>query len=208
MTSTAKSEPQETPKNKIYVVEVDTRGGQSADYRCYKENTVDAEFWERNILQNANVTCIPSIIANLCGLDIKLYVAKSKISKFLGESFQEGGIDAVNQLLMMNPNIHRVNNGAATFLLLDPESGYATKIVKGKAYVVCDDGKTKLTRGQVWGLQEMVNCAMDIYDATEENMQRGKEAILRWASQYREKTWVPRSGTGGVDIYADGIFRE
>mmetsp|Transcript_5282 Transcript_5282/g.10072 ORF Transcript_5282/g.10072 Transcript_5282/m.10072 type:complete len:110 (+) Transcript_5282:496-825(+) len=109
---------------------------------------------------------------------------------------------------MMNPNIFRVNNGAATLLLLDPESGYATKIVKGKAYVVCDDGKTKLTCGQVWGLREMVNCAMDIYDATEENMQRGKEAILRWASQYREKIWVPRSGTGGVDIYADGIFRE
>jgi hypothetical protein len=205
MTSSTKDEP----ATKIYVVEVDTReSGMSADYNSYKETVVDSGFWERNILHNKNVISIPSTIANLCGLDIKLYVAKSKISKGFGECYQEGGNDAVNQFLMVNPTILQGNNGAATFLLVDPESGYANKIVKGKAYVVCDGGRTKLTRGQVWGLQEMVNCAMDIYDGTEVNRRRGKEAIERWANQYVEKTWVPRSGTGGVDIYADGILRD
>eukprot|EP00557_Chaetoceros_sp_GSL56_P011690 CAMPEP_0176479876 /NCGR_PEP_ID=MMETSP0200_2-20121128/1978_1 /TAXON_ID=947934 /ORGANISM="Chaetoceros sp., Strain GSL56" /LENGTH=162 /DNA_ID=CAMNT_0017875959 /DNA_START=36 /DNA_END=521 /DNA_ORIENTATION=+ len=162
MTSSAKDESK-TNNNKIYVVEVDTRpSGHSAANNCNTEKTVDATFWEQNIVQNPNITCIPSTIANLCGLDIKLFVSKSKLSKGIAEYFHEGGADAVNRLFLMNSHVFKGNNGAATFLLVEPASGYANKVVKGKSYVVCDDGKTALTRGQVWGLQEMVNCAMDI----------------------------------------------
>lgn len=102
-----------------------------------------------------------------------------------------------------DPNILSSNNGAATFLTIDPDTGLSEYMICGKAYVVHDDGRTPLSKGQVWALQEMVNCAMDIYDMDPSNMVAGKEFLQEWTNKYKQKTWTPRSGLGGMNIYND-----
>jgi hypothetical protein len=87
-------------------------------------------------------------------------------------------------------------------LTIDPVHGLAEYIVCGKAYVVQDDGTALLSKGQLWGIQEMVKCLMDIYDFDPSNVARGRETLARWSSKYRQKTWTPPSGCGGIDIYS------
>lgn len=106
------------------------------------------------------------------------------------------------QVMMEDPSFLMDNNGIASWLTIDPLSGLPEWTVTGKAYVVLNDGAAPLSRGQVWGIQEMINCLMDIYDPEPENIRRGRETVKRWAEQYKKKTWVPPSGLGGMDIYS------
>ena len=111
-----------------------------------------------------------------CGLDIKVYTMKKYPG--LGSLYWEfpkeralvltfkGGPMEVQMGIMAhnNPIIIGKNNGAAAYLTVNPACGLADWIICGKAFVVRDDGRYPLSRGQVWGIQEMVNCAMKIYD--------------------------------------------
>lgn len=119
----------------------------------------------------------------------------------LGSFYQKGGPMGVEIAIMSNPGILAENNGAATYLTVNPACGLADWIIYGKAFVVRDDGQYPLSRGQVWGIQEMVHCAMDTYDMEPENILRGREALQQWATQYQTQSWTPSSGLGGVDIY-------
>lgn len=95
-----------------------------------------------------------------------------------------------------NPSLWANNNGAATYLTMDPDTGLGEYIVEGQTYVVQDNGQAPLSKDQVWGLQEMVNCLMDVYPNG-----KGKATLERWAEEYKRQTWKPPSGTGGVAIY-------
>jgi hypothetical protein len=94
------------------------------------------------------------------------------------------------------------NNGAATLLTVGIDTGLGECFFLGKAYIVEDDGLAPLSRKQVWGLVETINCAMDIYEADPESTAKGKRTLERWAQQYRNKTFEPPSGCGGIDIYS------
>lgn len=161
-------------------VKVDTIGSVSANYGGYEETRVPKSFLER-------MRWATSEIAGLCGLELKIYFQEA--SPGWRQTLRTG----------QEPDLSR-NNGAASFLLKNVDDGLSDWIVSSPAYVVLNDGDP-ITKGQVWGLQEMVNCAMDIYDMSPENMERGKATVLQWATQYRARTWEPRSGTGGVSIY-------
>jgi hypothetical protein len=185
----------------LFVVQVDTsKLGGSAAYNGYKESKLNADYFQKNIVENPRITCYKCQVAELCGLDVKLYFKKH--SPGLGSAYEQGGIDRANNMTLMQPGLFDGNNGAATVLTIDPEHGLAKYIVKGNAYVVQDDGAYPLSKGQVWGLQEMVNCAEDIYDMEPANMIRGHNAVMKWSIQYRERCWVPPSGFGGIDIYS------
>jgi hypothetical protein len=58
-------------------------------------------------------------------------------------------------------------------LTIYPENGLAKYIVIGTAYVVREHGRYPLSKGRLWGIQEMVHCAEDFYDVDLENMRRG-----------------------------------
>jgi hypothetical protein len=157
----------------LFVVEVDTSAsGTSNSIDGYKESKCNADFFQKNVVENPKITCYKCQVAELCGLDVKLYFKKYRLG--LASSYQQGGIHGVEMTIMQSPDLLAGNNGAATLLTVDPENGLAKYIVKGKAYVVQDDGTYPLSKGQVWGLQEFVNCANDIYDFDPENMRRGR----------------------------------
>lgn len=185
----------------LYIIELDTsKDGLSGAISGYKESTCDAEFWRQKIVENPKITCFQSQVAELCGLDVKLYFQKYRVG--LGQYYREGGEARCMQAMMNDSGIFSGNNGGATFLTIDPENGLAEYIVVGKAYVVCDDGRYPLSKGQLWGLQEMVNCAEDFYDMDQENMREGHRALTNWSEQYRHQKWTPHSGCGGIDIYS------
>jgi hypothetical protein len=185
----------------LFVVEVDTTAlGTSSSWEGYKESKCDADFFQKKIVENPKITCSKCQVAELCGLDVKLYFKRHRPG--LASSYEQGGADGAMMTMMQTPDLYADNNGAATYLTIDPEHGLAKYIVKGKAYVVQDDGAYPLSKGQVWGLQEFVNCAEDIYDMDPQNMRRGHRAVMQWSSEYRERRWEPHSGLGGVDIYS------
>jgi hypothetical protein len=187
----------------VYVVVIDSRKEQSSSSIFgYTEQTTPAEYFRSTIVSHPSVRCHRSAVADMCGLDMKLYFAKYK--KGLGQYYRERGNDAyaAMQPMVEDPHFLRNNNGIASWLTIDPLSGLPEWTVTGKAYVVLNDGMAPLSRGQVWGVQEMVNCLMDIYDCDPENIRRGRATLKRWADRYRKKTWVPPSGLGGMDIYS------
>ena len=187
--------------NVIHVVEVDTRPyGYSSDIQGYKQKTCNRKFWQKNIVGNPRINMIPCAVAQECGLNIKMYVAKRK--KWLAPYYRAGGVAAMEAaMIAAGSGMLSSNNGAATLLNIELMTGLAEWMVCGKAYIVRDDGDYPLSEGQVWGLQEMVNCAMDVYDFEPENMRRGHALLQEWTRAYRMQSWIPHSGTGGVDIY-------
>jgi hypothetical protein len=199
----AMSASSSSPSNVVYVVAIDSRKEQTTSSLFgYTEQTTPADSFRSTIVNNPKIRCHQSRVAEMCGLDLKLYFAKCK--KGLGQYYRERGNDAVAamQPMVEDPHFLRGNNGIASWLTIDPLSGLPEWTVTGKAYVVLDDGAAPLSRGQVWGIQEMVHCLMDVYDCDPENIRAGRETLTRWAKQYQKRTWVPPSGLGGMDIYS------
>ena len=123
-------------------------------------------------------------IAELCGLDMEIYFHKGSQLERPGDPTQ--GI---------NPN------RAATLLTLDPRIGVPEVAILGKAYVVIDQGSYPVSRGQVWGIQEIANDASEVYRASISASKTSNESsppiykgirdIVRWSKQYREGKWGP-----------------
>jgi len=179
----------------LYVVEVDGRGKVSNSVpNCYKEQMCDANYFQKEIVENPKMKCFKSQVAALCGMDLKVYVIKAK--KGMAQYYREGGEPACVRVLTANPGFLSSNNALASLLTIDPDNGLPEWTVCGKAYVVWDDGTSPLSWGQVWGIHEMIHCSMDIYD-----MRRANDTIRGWAEEYRNKTFEPPSGCGAMDIY-------
>mmetsp|Transcript_27716 Transcript_27716/g.67459 ORF Transcript_27716/g.67459 Transcript_27716/m.67459 type:complete len:194 (+) Transcript_27716:65-646(+) len=184
----------------LYVVELDTRNLLSNDIDGYKESRCNPDFFQSRIRDHPRMVSHQSEVATMCGLNLKLYFIKYKTG--LAHHYRRGGEADVMQLVAFQPDLLSSNNGAATFLTTNVDTGLSEHIVCGKAYVVRDEGKYPLSKGQVWGIQEMIHCVMDIYDMDPENMREGRQTLERWTTEYPTGNWEPRSGTGGVDMYS------
>jgi hypothetical protein len=148
--------------------------------------------------------CHQSEIARLCGKNVKIYFVHYKPG--LAQPYRQGGEDAVAMAAVTlavktGQSTSHEFNAAAASLTVDIETGLYEYNVCARAYVVEDDGRAPLSKGQVWGLYKMVASAMSVYDMLPENMVKGKRALTTWAKQYREKRWRPSEGTRGIDIY-------
>lgn len=189
--------------DQIDVIQVDSRQTCIPSHPDgYTKQVVSREYFQRTIVDHPRMRSFVSPVSILCGIPLKLYFMKAK--KGMAQYYREGGPDNCMRVLASNPGFLASNNGIASFLLVDPENGLPEWTVTGKCYVVRDGDDNvglPLTVGQVWGIQEMVNCAMDIYDMDPENIEAGRETIREWSQEYRERTWEPRSGLGGMQIY-------
>ena len=162
-------------------------------------------YFVEKIVNDPNTICVKSPIGNLCGRNIKVYFKKYRIG--LGQYYKQGGESAVIRALISNPDFLSKNNGAASFLTVDIDNGLPNYTVEGKAYVVQDDGHYPLSKGQVYGLMEMIQDAMDIYDMDPENMILGRENLIFWSNEYRERSsnLETPSGSDAIDIYSDRL---
>jgi hypothetical protein len=190
--------PEDSPESEgVHVVTLDTGGSHSADWNGYKANDCNPDYWKSKIVDHPKMTCIKSEIAALCGLNLKVYF--TKMSPGIGMYEGQGDPNGLEKVL--RSGAMQRNNGAATFLCCSTATGLSNWIVTGKAYVVCDDGATPLSAERVWGIVEMINCAMDIYDMDPEAMRKVQASLEKWGAEYQKGTWQPSSGNSGLDIY-------
>jgi hypothetical protein len=162
----------------LYVVTVDTRGKSSSDIKGYHEHICSDAYFKKNIAGHPDAVCFRSKVAKLCGLDMKVYFHK-----------EEGSA------MQMENDFARKNeiNRAATLLTLDPETGFAEHHVRGVAYVVLNDGLAPLSLNQVWGIQELINYASDVYKSDPDHKKRGKRELMKSCKMYHFKSWGPLS---------------
>jgi hypothetical protein len=161
----------------LYVVTVDTRGISSSDIKGYHEHSCSQEFFEQGVAGHPEAVCFKSEVADLCGLNLKIYFHNN------AASHNPPTRVSINE----NPEINR----GATLLTLDPETGFEKYHVRGIAYIVLDDGLSPLSLQQVWGIQELANYSKDTYKCDPEHADSGKRHLLRLSKQYRLKSWGP-----------------
>jgi hypothetical protein len=162
----------------LYFVTVDTRGRSSSDIHGYQECVSSFQYFRKNIAGNPDIVRYKCKVAKLCGLDMKIYFQNDKVSTV------NDGSDTV---------VERGMNRAASLLTLDPATGFAEHHIRGAAYVVLDDGVAQLSTNQVWGIQELINYARDIYKSDSEHRIRGQKELLKSCKLYRHKEWGPLS---------------
>lgn len=162
----------------LYFVTVDTRGKSSSDIRGYQEQTTSFSYFRKNIIGHGEAFCYKCKVAKLCGLDVKIYFRNDDSYTTSGDS---------------NTVTRQEINRAASLLTLDPETGMAEHRVRGVAYVVLNDGVAPLSVNQVWGLQELINYAKDVYKSDPDHEKRGYKELLKSCKLYRRKEWGPLS---------------
>lgn len=179
----------------LYVVLVDSRGRSTYEMNCYKELRCSGEFFQGHIHDNPNNICTKSQVAGLCGLDLKLYFHKHEKEPSSSASSNpkdhSDGHHATNKSYFeFLPS--QQTNGIATLLTFNPETGCCNYLVQGKAYVLLNDGATPLSKEQVWGIQELVREANELYRKYHpSHIQEAHMELLTWTSQYLAGTWTP-----------------
>ena len=171
----------EYTKDQLFVVSVDSRGENPADLHCYKEHTVDPDYFYEHIRDYPKNLCVQSPVAALCGLELKLYYhdhSQDHAPRYLENL---GGLTTSGQV-----------NGIATLLTFDPDTGEPSHRIEGKAYVVCENGHIPLSKRQVWGIQELLHEALKLYH-NRDSLFEARQELFTWCFQYHQGTWVPRS---------------
>jgi hypothetical protein len=96
----------------LYVIALDTRySASSADIRGYEEKKCNSDYFQRQIVQNPQMICCKSKVAEACGLDIKLYFMKHKPG--LGQYYLRGGEAAWLRALQEDSESFLANNNGA-----------------------------------------------------------------------------------------------
>lgn len=68
-----------TSSDVVYVVAIDSRNEpSSSSIFGYTEQTTPAEYFRSTIVNNPKIRCHKSTVAEMCGLDLKLYFTKCK----------------------------------------------------------------------------------------------------------------------------------
>jgi hypothetical protein len=166
----------------MYIVSVDSRGHSPSDLECYKEQTCSHAFFNEHIRNNPKNICVKSQVAGHCGLDLKMYFHEHPESHVrYSDKYQ--GLSPLGR-----------TNGIATLLTFNPDTGYYNHIVRGKTYIVMNNGMTPLSKRQVWGIQEFIREAKEVYH--KDGGQYSHEAkiqLLKSAYAYLQEMWAPHS---------------
>jgi hypothetical protein len=168
----------------VYIVSVDSRGRSSADLEAYKECTCPRSFFEEHVVKHERIVCVKSQVAALCGMDLKMYFHEHHTDHSSSRHVEDTALDTSNC---------RKTNWAATLLTTDPETGHAKHKILGKAYIVLKEGESPLSKRQVWGIQELIKEARDMFHNPLEDKYEVNRELLRWCYQYQAGTWAPHA---------------
>mmetsp|Transcript_5520 Transcript_5520/g.13286 ORF Transcript_5520/g.13286 Transcript_5520/m.13286 type:complete len:508 (+) Transcript_5520:364-1887(+) len=171
--------PQAHRQPPVYAVVVDTSPDQkSSDLRYYREITCTSAWFEEHIAVNPNNTCAKSLVAELCGIHLRIYYRNCP-----KDCHNKKHTKPVNKI--------------ATMLTFDPNSGLYNHLIRGKAYVIFQSSSSKsirLSRRTVWNMQELVRDHKDIYHKLGADFSReGQIQLLKACVEYKKGKWVPRS---------------
>ncbi|KAG7369710.1 hypothetical protein IV203_027456 [Nitzschia inconspicua] len=156
---------------------------------AYKEHTWKNEYFERHVLSQPRVICAKSKVAELCGLHMKVYFHEYAHQSHARSLEVPPTVGIQDEEKEMWPR-SIINNGAS-LLTFDPRTGFCDYRILGKAYVIVDGGDYPLSNHQVWGLQDLISEARDIYHCDPEHKDRGMKELLRFAKDYRHQNYEP-----------------
>ena len=178
----------------VYAVSVSTGKDQKpSDIRYYKDIKSYKRWFDSHIFRgddgtdgdektnkgSSSIVCAKSLVAELCGIDLKICYRK-----YDDESKRR------------KRDSKRVNK-IATMLSFDPNTGLYNDLVRGKAYIIQDDGETKLSKRAVWTIQELISEHEGMYhEYGADFSRRGQSQLLRACDQYKKGKWMPRSVYG------------
>jgi hypothetical protein len=169
----------------VYAVRVVTAKDQkTSDLRCYKETITYKRWFEEHVAQHPDGVCATSKVAELCGLNIKVYYRK---------------VDEQRQQRRKKRHSLRELpvNKVATMLTFHPNTGLYDHLIRGKAYIMVDDGHTKTSKHTVWMLQELISEYKGMYHKYGADFSReGQMELLKACVQFKKGKWVPRSVYG------------
>eukprot|EP00934_Nitzschia_sp_Nitz4_P006874 Nitzschia sp. Nitz4//scaffold15_size197535//165655//166482//NITZ4_001604-RA/size197535-processed-gene-0.98-mRNA-1//-1//CDS//3329537793//6864//frame0 len=175
-----------------YIVAIEPRSDASGsasqnDMSCFKELSCSNEFFQGHIHDNPKNICTKCQVAGLCGMDLKIYFHQHSLP------VKEDSQQAVEPASPAPRVVRHAKNEVATLLTFNPDTGRCNYSVQGKAYILLNDGRSKLSKEQVWGLQELLREVHALYlrkgdgDRSEARLE-----MLTWTTQYQAGTWAPR----------------
>lgn len=129
-----------------------------------------------------------SLFAELIGWDIEMFCSKNS------NTIQQGGDGAFGGGM-------RGINGAGVYLGCSLKTGLSQYTnLDGTIYVTGRNqrGQT-LTTNALWGILNLIYDAMDYYNGTIDT--NPVEALERWKTKYKNGSWVPAGGNGGIHVY-------
>jgi hypothetical protein len=172
---------------KIIALTIPSRLGFSTS--GYEEHTWTEDYFDSHVLSQPRVICAKSKVAELCGLHMKIYFHEYAHQEHVHRLHAPPTVGITDEEKEMWPR--NIINKGATLLVFDPCSGFCDYRILGKAYVVVDGGDYPLSNHQVWGLQELISEARDIYHCDPEHNQRGYHELLRFVREYRHQNYGP-----------------
>ena len=140
---------------------------------------------------------------------------KSKLAKYIKNRGLEEFKSPFAKLLGYDLSIYvdpessdNENNAGSVFLTCDLVNGLSPyPHLMGNSIVVCKNDKT-LTSDRLWGILNFIFECTDYYDGTiEMSTKQRNDQILFDVAKYKQSKWIPRAGTGGIDIYCDNVNR-
>jgi len=155
----------------------------------YEEHTCTEEFFDKHVLSHPKAVCVKSKVAELCGLDMKVYFHEYATHKHVHSLTAPPTVGITEEEKEFWP--HNIINKGASLLTFDPRTGFCEYRILGKAYVVVDSGDYPLSNHQVWGLQDLISEARDVYHCDPEHMHRGHQELIRFAKDYRKMNYGP-----------------
>lgn len=200
----------------LYVVVVDTRGmttssitGESHEHSlrdnehqrnlkytyplfyqsAYEEHTWSEEYFDRHVLSQPRVVCAKSKVAEMCGVSMEVYFHEYAHQSNVNTLDVPPTVGITDEEKEMWPR--DIINKGATLLTFDPRTGFCDYRILGKAYVVVAGGAYPLSNHQVWGLQDLISEARDIYRCDPDHKERGKKELKRFAKDYRHQNYGP-----------------
>jgi hypothetical protein len=84
-------------------------------------------------------------------------------------------------------------NKIATMFTFDSNTGLYNNLIRGKAYIIIDDGRSKLSKRTLWSIQELISQYKSRCHAYGGEFSREGQISL---VQYKKGNWVPRSVDG------------
>ena len=153
-------------------------------------NKAEGLEFARSSLAGSTNPPLRSPFCELTGWDVEIYCGKAYNITVRPGQVHGGGGGGMNSAGVylgcdLNDGMTRYNNISGTIF------------VTGRRL---SDGKP-LNKDILWGLLNFIWDAMDLFDGTL-NLPR-EPTLQKWAKRYKEGSWVPRGGDGGIDVYSN-----
>ena len=167
------------PIQEIHAVSVKTAKQQKpSDITCYKETKTTELWFDAHVKRNAQQAT--SKVARMCNISITIFFRKTK--------------EVDNARRKQHRKDYLPVNKIATMLTFDPDTGFYNHLIRGKAYIVLDDGQTKVSKHTLWSVCELISEAKEKYHKYGADFSReGQMELMKACVQFKKGKWVPRS---------------